>query len=70
MVQEMLDCGIFRESSSPYASLIVLVKKNTGEKRLCVDYRALNRRTKKVHYPIPRIDDQLDQLAGSKLFKS
>lgn len=70
MVDEMLEAGIIRESSSPYASPIVLVKKKTGEKRLCVDYRALNKRTKKDHYPLPRIEDQLDQLAGNNLFIS
>ncbi|XP_059055505.1 uncharacterized protein LOC131849440 [Achroia grisella] len=70
MVQEMMDAGIVRETSSPYASPIVLVQKKTGEKRLCIDYRALNRRTKKDHYPLPRIEDQLDQLAGSKMFIS
>lgn len=70
MVQEMLEAGILRESSSPYASPIVLVKKKTGEKRLCVDYRALNKRTKRDHYPLPRIEDQLDQLSGNNLFIS
>lgn len=68
MVQEMLDSEIIRESSSPYASPIVLVNKKTGEKRLCVDYRALNRKTKREHYPLPRIEDQLDRLSGSSLF--
>ncbi|XP_075972453.1 uncharacterized protein LOC142974176 [Anticarsia gemmatalis] len=70
MVQEMLDNDIIRESSSPYASPIVLVQKKTGEKRLCVDYRALNRKTKKDHYPLPRVEDQLDQLSGNTLFTS
>ncbi|XP_063360618.1 uncharacterized protein LOC134649717 [Cydia amplana] len=70
MVQEMLDSEIIRESSSPYASPIVLVQKKTGEKRLCVDYRALNRKTKKDHYPLPRVEDQLDQLSGNTLFTS
>lgn len=70
MVQDMIECGIARESSSPYASPIVLVKKKTGEKRLCVDYRALNRKTKKDHYPLPRIEDQLDLLSGNNLFTS
>ncbi|XP_049875596.1 uncharacterized protein LOC126373483 [Pectinophora gossypiella] len=70
MVREMLDNGIVRESSSPYASPIVLVQKKTGEKRLCVDYRALNRKTRKDHYPLPRVEDQLDQLAGNTLFTS
>lgn len=70
MVQEMLDANIVRESSSPYASPIVLVKKKTGEKRLCVDYRALNRKTIKDHYPLPLVEDQLDQLAGHTFFTS
>lgn len=70
MVQEMVDHGIVRESTSPYASPIVLVQKKTGEKRLCVDYRELNRKTKKEHYPLPRIEDQLDQLAGNTVFTS
>lgn len=70
MIQEMTEHGIVRESTSPYASPIVLVQKKTGEKRLCVDYRALNRKTKKEHYPLPRIEDQLDQLAGNKVFTS
>lgn len=70
MVQEMVDNGIVRESSSPYASPIVLVQKKTGEKRLCVDYRALNRKTKKEHYPLPRIEDQLDLLSGNTMFTS
>lgn len=68
MVAEMADSGIVRESSSPYASPIVLVQKKTGDKRLCVDYRALNRKTKKD--PLPRVEDQLDLLAGNTLFTS
>ncbi|CAG9137643.1 unnamed protein product [Plutella xylostella] len=68
MIDEMVDCGIVRESNSPYASPIVLVPKKSGEKRLCVDYRALNRITKRDHYPLPRIEDLLDQLSGQCLF--
>ncbi|CAB3242850.1 unnamed protein product [Arctia plantaginis] len=68
LVDEMVEHGILRESSSPYASPIVLVQKKSGEKRLCVDYRALNRRTKRDHYPLPRIEDLLDQLSGQSLF--
>lgn len=68
LVEEMVEHGIVRESSSPYASPIVLVQKKSGDKRLCVDYRALNRRTKRDHYPLPRIEDLLDQLSGQSLF--
>jgi len=68
MVQEMIDADIVTESNSSYASPILIVKKKTGEQRLCVDYRSLNRKTIKEHYPLPLIDDQLDMLAGNSLF--
>ncbi|XP_063624953.1 uncharacterized protein LOC134796705 [Cydia splendana] len=68
MVDDMVECGIVRESKSPYASPIVLVHKKSGEKRLCVDYRALNNKTKRDHYPLPRIEDLLDQLSGQTVF--
>lgn len=68
MVDDLLKHNIIRESISPYASPIIVVKKKTGDKRLCVDYRALNRKTSKQHYPIPRIEDQIDRLAGNKYF--
>ncbi|XP_022830950.1 uncharacterized protein LOC111359588 [Spodoptera litura] len=70
MVQEMLAADIICESNSAYASPVLLVKKKTGDKRLCIDYRALNRKTKKEHFPLPLIDDQLDRLAGHSLFIS
>lgn len=70
MIQDMLDSKIIKESSSPFASPIIMVQKKTGDKRLCVDYRALNRKTKKDHYPMPRVDDQLDLLAGNTMFTS
>lgn len=64
MVDEMMQNDIVRPSTSAYASPIVLVRKKTGEFRLCIDYRALNKRTVKENYPMPLIDDQLDNLAG------
>lgn len=70
MVDELLQNNIIRESSSPYASPIILVKKKTGDKRLCVDYRALNNKTIKQHYPIPRMEDQIDRLAGNNYFST
>ncbi|KAG6458358.1 hypothetical protein O3G_MSEX010822 [Manduca sexta] len=70
MVEDMIEADIVCESNSQYASPILLVKKKTGEKRLCVDYRALNAKTRKEHYPLPLIDDQLDMLAGNSLFIS
>lgn len=68
MVQDMLDSGIITESTSSYASPIILVQKKTGDQRLCVDYRALNSKTVKEHYPLPRIEDQIDQLSGYEYF--
>lgn len=69
-IQKSLDRGIIRESSSPYAAPIVLVKKKDGKLRICVDYRRLNAKTHKDAYPLPRIDEALDVLKGAKYFCS
>ena len=61
-VQELLDQGVIRSSTSPCGSLIVLVPKKDGTWRICVDYRALNKITVKNRYPLPYIDDLLDHL--------
>lgn len=68
IVQELEESGIVQQSSSEYASPILLVKKKTGDYRLCIDFRTLNKRTVKEHYPLPRIDDQIDDLAGNKFY--
>ena len=65
-IQKSFDRGIIRESSSPYASPIVLVRKKNGKLRLCVDYRCLNSKTHKDAYPLPRIEDALDVLKGAQ----
>lgn len=70
MVNELLENKIIQESDSSYASPIVLVKKKNNEYRLCVDYRALNKKTVKDSYPMPVIDDQLDRLSGKVYFTS
>jgi hypothetical protein len=59
-VQELLDQGDIRPSSSPCGSSIMMVPKKDGTWRMCVDYRALNKITVKNRYPLPRIDDLLD----------
>ncbi|KAK3703901.1 hypothetical protein QZH41_009140 [Actinostola sp. cb2023] len=69
-IQKSLERGIIRESSSPYASPIVLVRKKDGKLRLCVDYRLLNAKTHKDAYPLPHIDEALDVLKGAKYFCS
>lgn len=70
LINELLASNIIRESSSSYASPIVLVKKKNDEYRLCVDYRTLNKKTVKDSYPMPIIDDQLDRLNGKRYFSS
>jgi hypothetical protein len=67
-IQELLQKGHIRPISSPCGSPIVLVQKKDGTWRLCIDYRALNKITVRNRYPIPRIDDLLDQLKGEKFF--
>ena len=70
IVKDLINNEIIRESQSPYASPILLVKKKNGEERMCVDYRALNRITVKDRYPLPRIDDLLDRINERKYFTS
>lgn len=67
-INEWLQAGIARPSTSEYASPVVLVKKKDGNTRLCVDYRKLNRKVIKDRYPLPLIDDQVDKLQGSIFF--
>uniref|UniRef100_A0A7N8WJS6 Gypsy retrotransposon integrase-like protein 1 n=1 Tax=Mastacembelus armatus TaxID=205130 RepID=A0A7N8WJS6_9TELE len=66
----MASNGIIEPSNSPWAAPVVLVKKKGGGWRPCVDYRRLNAVTKKDSYPLPRIDDALDHVAGSSWFSS
>lgn len=70
LIEELKGADIVEDSSSPYASPIVLVKKKTGDVRMCVDYRELNKKTVPDKYPLPRIDDQLDRLYGNNFFTS
>ncbi|WVZ88046.1 hypothetical protein U9M48_034603 [Paspalum notatum var. saurae] len=68
-LQEQLDKGFIRSSSSPWGCPALFVeKKDQGGKMLCVDYRPLNAVTVKNKYPIPYIDILFDQLAGAKVF--
>lgn len=70
IIGELLDNDIIRESQSAYASPIVLVRKKNNDFRLCIDYRALNKKTIKDSYPMPVIEDQLDRLSGKSYFTS
>ena len=67
-IRALLDAGIIRETSSPYASPIVLVRKKSGSLWLTVDYRKLNQKTIKDAYALPRIDDAFSCLSGAKWF--
>ncbi|GFV51474.1 hypothetical protein TNCV_844131 [Trichonephila clavipes] len=69
-VGKILDRGIIKPSKSPWSSSVILVRKKDNTWRFCVDYRRLNRITKKNVYPFPRIDDTLDSLQGSEFFSS
>ena len=68
LVNEMEKEGVIQPSQSPWASPIVLVQKKDGSTRFCVDYRRLNKVTRKDSYPLPRVDDILDSLDGAQWF--
>ena len=70
LLDDMSQKSLISVSKSPWAAPIVLVKKNDGTSRFCVDYRQINAVTRKDAYPLPRVDDILVTLAGSQLFST
>ncbi|GKD80049.1 putative reverse transcriptase domain-containing protein, partial [Tanacetum coccineum] len=67
-LQELLEKGFIRPSSSPWGAPVLFVKKKDGSFRMCIDYRELNKLTVKNQYPLLRIDDLFDQLQGSSVY--
>lgn len=67
-IQELLESGVIRESESPFASPIVVVRKKNGQVRLCIDYRRLNLQTIKDAYNLPKLEDTFSALNGSQWF--
>jgi hypothetical protein len=67
-IKEILDMGHIILSSSPFASSVVLVKKKDGMIRMCIDFQDLNKKLIKNRYPIPMIDELLNELHGAIYF--
>ncbi|KAL0902475.1 hypothetical protein ABMA27_000333 [Loxostege sticticalis] len=68
IIKDLKDNNIIRDSNSPFASPILLVRKKDGSDRLCVDYRELNRNTVRDHFPLPLIDDHISKLSKARYF--
>ena len=69
-IDKLLEDKKIVPSDSPWASPVVMVQKKDGTMRSCIDYRHLNKVTKKDGYPLPRIDDSCDSLSGFKWFST
>jgi hypothetical protein len=67
-LDRLIKAGSIEPSTSPYGAPVIFVKKKDGKLRMCIDYRALNKITKKNRFPIPLIDDLIDRLQGASIF--
>jgi hypothetical protein len=67
-LKDAMDVGLIRPSYSEFGSLIVFVRKAYGSLRLCIDYRGLNEVTREDAYPLPRVDDTLDELKDANFY--
>ena len=67
-LQELIDKGFIRPSTSPWGALVLFAKKKDKTLRLCIGYQQLNRVTIKNRYPLPRIDNLFDQLRGARVY--
>lgn len=70
IINELIVNGIVRESTSEFASPVILVKKKNGDDRMCTDYRELNKNTVPIKFPLPIISDQIDRLSDATYFIS
>jgi hypothetical protein len=70
LVKDMKSRGVIEDSDSPWSSPVVLVRKKDGSLLFCVEYWRLNDVTRKDCFPLPRIDDTLDTVAGAKWFST
>lgn len=68
LLEEYLEHGWIRHSTSPYGSPVLFVRKKDGTLRMCVDYRGLNKVTIRNSYPLPLMDELLDRLHGARFF--
>lgn len=69
-INELLKKGVIHPSRSPWSFPVVMVKKKDGTLRFCIDYRKLNKITKRDVYPLPRIDDSIDAMGKAKYFST
>ena len=69
-IQEMLDGGTIRPSTSPWCNAIVLVRKKDGTLQFCIDFRQLNERTEKDSFPMPRMIDTMETMVGACIFST
>jgi hypothetical protein len=67
-IDELLEKGYIKPSTSPWVAQVLFVEKKDGMKRMCINYRALNEVTVKNKYPLPRIEDLFDHLRGASVF--
>ena len=69
-LQEMLDGGVICPSQSPWCNAVVLVRKKDGGLQFCIDFRRLNSRTKKDAYPLPRMQETMESMVGTRFFST